>query len=537
MPAHTYGRGFILFYGEADERRDHTDRVRMSLNRIAQHPSLGSGILAAALFAVTLGGTYIYDDHGIILEDKRIAGPGRWDGFWTRPYSEGADRLYRPLISISYAIQWRAHGNRPWAFHLVNVILHALASALVAALGTRLLGLAGGWIAGAIFAVHPAHVEAVANIVGRAELMCAIGMLGAMLLILGPMTHRRAIDVTFCLLLALLSKEQGLLLPPLLWGIWLLLRAPFRGAGEKRSAMILLLLICWVTAGYIVWRETKIGFWWDRADLDWTINPMVITPRHPGGGSAGLDRWLMPSALLGRYIVLLIAPVNLLFEYGPIGWHVEFSDPYLWMGIAVIVLWCALLVLAWWKRDRVAIFLLLALAMTYSMVGNIVALIGVNFAERLMYIPSIFFALLVAMGLQMLPRRAMLALTILLICLGTVRSFAYAIQWNDEIGFLQKRLESQPRSVRLHMALVDAYRKSGRLSEAAVMAERGRALAPDYSRIWWQSGVVAMEQEKFDDAARFFQQSFDLDPDPTISAWMSELSRRAARAATRPRAD
>src|SRR5439155_3187659 len=104
------------------------------------------------------------------------------------------------------------HGNRPWVFHLVNVLLNAVVCALVAELARRLLiygsrdacvasahieqtGDAGvaATIAGLLFVAHPIHVEAVANIVGRAELMCALGAIGAMVLFLHrPMTVARA---------------------------------------------------------------------------------------------------------------------------------------------------------------------------------------------------------------------------------------------------------------------------------------------------------------------------------------------------------
>ncbi|MGB7160425.1 MAG: hypothetical protein WBD40_20325, partial [Tepidisphaeraceae bacterium] len=134
-------------------------------------PALASAALAIALFAITLGGTYIYDDLYIIGLDPRIKDPSLWGQFWTKDYfNGGADNLYRPLVSMSYAVQWQLHGDRPWAFHLVNVLLHALASAGVAELARRLGGLRVGYVAGLLFAAHPVHVEAVANIVGRAEL-------------------------------------------------------------------------------------------------------------------------------------------------------------------------------------------------------------------------------------------------------------------------------------------------------------------------------------------------------------------------------
>jgi len=95
--------------------------------------------------------------------------------------------LYRPLVTQSYAIQrWlggvRAPAFGAWSFHLVNLLLHAGVSAMVAELARRIGGFRVGLFAGILFALHPIHSEAVAGIVGRAELMCAAGVLGAMIL-------------------------------------------------------------------------------------------------------------------------------------------------------------------------------------------------------------------------------------------------------------------------------------------------------------------------------------------------------------------
>ena len=137
-------------------------------------PALISAVLAGAVFAITLGGTYIYDDFDVFQLDNRLHHPVLWGQYWTQSYNGGVDNLYRPLVSMTYAVQWWLHGadeGDAWKFHLVNLLLHAAVTALVAELARRLGGLKLAWIVGLLFAVHPVHVEAVANIVGRAELM------------------------------------------------------------------------------------------------------------------------------------------------------------------------------------------------------------------------------------------------------------------------------------------------------------------------------------------------------------------------------
>src|SRR5256886_10905103 len=80
--------------------------------------------------------------------------------------------VYRPLAIATDALDWSV-GSAGW-FHAVNLMWHIGASVLVAVLARRWAGDAAGLVAGLAFAVHPVHVEAVANVVGRNELMAAV---------------------------------------------------------------------------------------------------------------------------------------------------------------------------------------------------------------------------------------------------------------------------------------------------------------------------------------------------------------------------
>jgi hypothetical protein len=135
----------------------------------AAGPAAAAAVVAIALYAVTLGGTYIYDDVPIVRDDARVHSPEHWKELWSQGYNGGVDNLYRPLTSQSFALEWWLHGDRPWIFHLVNILLHAAAAAGVAELARRLAGIKAAYVAGLLFAVHPIHVEVVAEIVGRAD--------------------------------------------------------------------------------------------------------------------------------------------------------------------------------------------------------------------------------------------------------------------------------------------------------------------------------------------------------------------------------
>lgn len=92
--------------------------------------------------------------------------------FWGTPLSDsGSHGSYRPLCVLSFKLNHLFGGFRPFGYHLVNVLLHCLATGLVVKLSRLLLpnGL-GVAITGALFASHPIHTEAVAGVVGRADL-------------------------------------------------------------------------------------------------------------------------------------------------------------------------------------------------------------------------------------------------------------------------------------------------------------------------------------------------------------------------------
>jgi protein O-mannosyl-transferase len=479
-------------------------------------PALAAAALALALYAITLGGTYVYDDVFIVTEDERLHDPSRWGEYWTTDYfAGGLDKLYRPLVSLSYAVQWWLHGDRPWVFHAVNWVLHAVVSALVAELARRLAGAKAAYVAGLLFAAHPVHVEAVANVVGRSELMCAAGVLGALVLMARrPLTVGRAAGIYGCFVLALLSKEQGMLLPLIL----LLMAGARRVAGRERDApptgttparerqvaLWLAFLLCGTLAGYIVFRENMLRFWWDREQLDWVMNPLVR--------SRGADRWLMPLVLLGRYAALLVAPAKLSIDYGAtvIGWEARWSDPYLWAGVVALGVWVALLVASVVRRAAAAAFCLLALAVTYGLVSNLPTLIGTIFNERLIYLPSAFFLVLLGIGAARLPRRATAAGLVVLLALASGRTFTYARRWNDRLAFYEASLRERPRGIQLYLLLSSEHRNRGELDRAEQVIAEARRVAPDYWLVYNYSALVALARNDLDQAVNYVDRSMAL---------------------------
>lgn len=184
--------------------------------------------LAAAVGAVcflnSLGNGFTYDDIGIIRENPRIRHLDRprdiWLADWWQPTDSEQevlrrrrDRLYRPLTLCTFALNYAVGELRPFGYHAVNVALHAIVCWLVWRFAQRLFGDAtlSTWAA-LLFAVHPVHCEAVANAVGRAEILAALFLLwGLLVLVPARAVPRagRALGAGALFFAALLSKETA----------------------------------------------------------------------------------------------------------------------------------------------------------------------------------------------------------------------------------------------------------------------------------------------------------------------------------------
>lgn len=497
--------------GEFAAARD--DAARIVIDPPPRHarpwlPAALSAALAVLLYAHTLAGTWIYDDLFHAREDPRLADVRLWGQYLTDGYMpSGADRLWRPLVSLSYAVQWNLTGDRAWPFHAVNILLHAAASALVAELARRLSGRRGvALIAGLLFAAHPVHVEGVSYIVGRAESACAVGTLGALVVLLRPLTLRRGLAIYACFLVAIFSKEQGLLLPAMLLPLWPLRRRLISTEpGKSSAARGLTLAVLFSLAAYIVYREHILPWYWDARLLDYATQPMI----H----SAARNRVLIPVALFGRAVALLGLPLKLSPEYGLaiITARQDLRDPYLYLGVLGLMAALAGAWSAYRRRAWTVLFLLFCAALTYFMVAN-VKLIGVVFAERLLYLPSAFLLILAAMALARLPRRATVIVVVLLLIGGSVRTATYAARWNDLFGLYQRSVEENPRSARLRVLLARQLIDRGDFERAQGIINDGLAVAPDYWKLWALAARVAIEQGRLSDAQAFIDRAWMLDP-------------------------
>uniref|UniRef100_A0A6Q2WY81 dolichyl-phosphate-mannose--protein mannosyltransferase n=1 Tax=Esox lucius TaxID=8010 RepID=A0A6Q2WY81_ESOLU len=239
------------------------------------------GAVALVLYLNTLNADFCYDDSRAIKTNQDLLPETPWinilyDDFWgTLLTHSGSHKSFRPLCTLSFRLNHALDGLRPWGFHLVNVGLHAAATGVFTALCRPLLG-GGTWslLAGLLFASHPVHTEAVAGVVGRADVGAALLFLLSLLSYVRGCGGLRAwtwlwmLGSLGCAASSMLWKEQGVtvLAVSAAYDLFIFQRLRFRQALPsvyKRNTSVLLslsILACWgvlLLATRLYWMGNK----------------------------------------------------------------------------------------------------------------------------------------------------------------------------------------------------------------------------------------------------------------------------------------
>lgn len=461
---------------------------------------LACPLLAILLYLPTLGHDFVFDDRAVIAQNPLMSTPGSLVRIVASPYwpdREHGRSLYRPLTSVSFSLNRVAAGGLyPLAFHLVNILLHGAATFLVTLLAFEALpGLRGPLVAGALFAVHPVHVEAVAGIVGRSEILAACGVLGAVL------AHRVAQRA---------SGHAGALWMGAAWA------ASFLGMLAKESATVAVVLCgltdrAFPTAGP-AGRRRLIGLYAGHAAIlglyllvrarvlgglgTGEPIPFVDNPAASAGPLAGR---LTALGAVARYAVLLLWPRRLSadYSYDQIPVVGSFANPLVAAGLLLVL--AAAGGGAWLlRRAPVWGYGLLWVAVSASLTTNLIFFIGTLLAERLMYLPSAGLCLLagcaaVAAGAG---RRGALATAglVLAVAAGAARTLHRLPEWKDDFALYESAARVSPRSTRIRYNLGNAFLRRGEYTPAEENYRAALAIYPEFLDARVNLGMALLQQ-------------------------------------------
>ncbi|MCX6550589.1 MAG: DUF1736 domain-containing protein [Acidobacteria bacterium] len=462
-------------------------------------------LVSGLAFWNSFGAGLILDNIPIILQDTRLRTVG-WQSvhdilthdYW---WPTGDSNLYRPLSTLSYWFNYSVLGNgaNPAGYHAVNLLLHWLNTVLAFLLVRGVTGRAwAALVTAAVLACHPLTVESVTNVVGRADLLAGLSILGGLCLyrqFLGAAGPRRLpwlVGLGIAYIVGVFSKESAVVLPALmLLHDGLLPPAPgaTRTATLRQAAARVLPAYASVLPGFVllVWTRWAVLHGSPLLVQFGGDNPIANAPFWTGAMTA--------VKVAGYYLALFAWPARLSCDYSYngvtlFGWTLASGqDLHAWLAWAAVLALAAVAVI-WWRRQPAVPFFLGLAGIAFLPTSNLLFPIGTVMAERLMYVPlvgltaaavlAIIFAgeRLPAVRSAMTPRRSVAVGMLVAAVIGAlaVRTMIRNEDWTSSMRLWSSAARAVPDSFKVYKALALATMESdpsgGRVDEAIDLAAR-----------------------------------------------------------------
>ena len=482
-------------------------------------------LLCFFVYGNSLKCKFIWDDNFMIRDNELIR---NWSGatkIFTQDIGYGVGQkvgFYRPLQLMTYMLDYSIWKLNPAGYHLTNIFLHLLVGCLVFwLLGLFYVDRFVSLFTSLLFIVHPIHVEAVAYIAGRADILVAFFIVFSFIFYI---KYFRSKNTNFYLIMllsyvgALLSRENSLVFPLLVLSFHLVYKQKLK---FREFFPIVLISIL-----YIIFRLEFIP-----------SHPVIVT-------SSFFERILGFFYALSSYTRILIFPVNLHMEYGLKPFHL--FELKVILGIIILAL-SLLAIIKQKSRDIFVVFLIIWFMVNLLPMSNLYP-ITAYMAEHWLYLPSIgFFSLCVYALYKNIHTKSICLISMLIIIFIfsylTIKQTNY---WLDPINFFKRTLRYAPDSYNLYLNLavayqdmdkpqeaIAAYKKAivldpkklksysnlaalyatlNRTDEAVDILNKALKIKPDNAEMWVNLGVIDSQLGKNQEALRLIKKAIELDP-------------------------
>jgi protein O-mannosyl-transferase len=467
----------------------------MSARRLTA--AVGLVAIAAHLRTLWFGFTEL-DDRDLVVDDQGfLAHPANLLHAFGRSYMHAVDpghAYYRPLVTLSYAIDAQWSGARPFGYHLTNVALHAIACVLFLAV-LRRFAMPGpvAVLAALVFAVHPALAEAVAWIPGRNDSLLAVSALAAWIFFLRDRARASRIDRALHFVffgLALLTKETAVALP-IVWAA----QAVLLGAGSpEREARS--------------WRGEVPSLVYLGG---WTALCGALVLAHGGLEGAGVSAWV----LLRNAPRLMASLGKVVFPFGPTVMSVP-ADLSPWPGgIAALGLAAGARFVPG-VRAPVVVFGLIAFV---ALLVPVLAVPGTLVLDNRLYLPACGVILAMAeiaraaafeRATPVEPRLFVALSGVAVLVLALVTS-GYEESFRDRRAFAREAVAGSPHSPLAHFCLGQSYQLDGDADRALAEYALSLSLGPG-EVVHNNIAVLYMARARWADAERELRDELALDP-------------------------
>lgn len=467
---------------------------------------LGPGLLLLFLtlgaYGAALQAGYVWDDKDYLTENPLVRSLDGLRRIWFTTQTP----QYYPLVFTTFWLEHAIWGLNPFGYHLVNVLLHA-ANALLVWRIFHDLEVRGAWWIGAIFALHPVHVESVAWITERKNVLSGLFYLLALRQYLAfeeQKQLRTYLTAFFLFICALLSKSVTATLPAaILIVLW------FQGKQITRRTVLLLapfFLVGSVSGLFTAWLEVyKVG----AHGAEWDLNL--------------LQRFVLAGRILWFYAFKLIWPAELIFTYPR--WTLNLGDPVQYTALIGV----GLIAFALWVfRDRLGrgpAAGCLFFAVTLAPVLGFLDFYPMRFsfvADHFQYLASVgIIALVVAgaartcekwIGPKEKWRWASTAIGTVLLAVLVVLTWRQAEIYKNAETLYRNTLQKNPGSWMAHNNLGRILFGRGEVEEAARHFRAALALQPNDSEVLNNLGPALYHQGRTSEAMDAFRRSITINP-------------------------
>ena len=505
---------------DADARMPAPPPLRTRIARRGVLPSGGAlllGALVVAVYLPALRAGFVWDDSILVNESVVHEWSGLWN-IWFSPADIEREAHYWPVVYTSFWLEHKLWGLAPLGYHAVNVLLHLVNVLLIWRLLGRLAA-PGAWTVAAVFAVHPLHVESVAWVIERKDVLSALFYLTAALTWIrfteAPRPGRYLLALGL-FTAGLLSKSIVVTLPAalLIWHWW--------QAGRITRTDLTRLAPFFAVA--LAVTAADLAFYSSR-------EPLAL-------GYSLVERVLIAARALWFYAGKLLWPTDLIVIY-PL-WEISAADRVAWTYVLGAA---ALAALLWFGRERFGrgpLAGVLFFAVTLSPVLGFVDYGYMQFslvADRFQYLAGLgVLAVLVGAAAQGASRlqasRKRLAaggLAVVLALLGA-QTWMQARIWRDGVTLFSHIVAYNPDARDAHLNLVGPLADAGRLDEALAAARIGVERRPDNADAHTNLGSVLVRLERWDEADAVLRTALGLDPrHPGLHQNLGEALRRRGR--------
>jgi protein O-mannosyl-transferase len=422
-------------------------------------PALALCLLNVLAYSNSFGTGFTLDNKALILEDARVheASAANVELILQHTYwwPRGESGLYRPFTTLSYLFNYAVlgHGDRPGGYHAINLLLHLGNALLVYALARRLTG--DDWAAltiAAVWSVHPLSTEAVTNIVGRADLLAALGVLGGLLIYIETADSKGVVGFAWLAGLAAMtavgvfSKESAVVIA----GVIGLYEVTWPSGRVSKRWPSLVAVIAPIAV--LLFKRSAVLTAALTAELPFTDNPIV-------GAGFWIGR-LTAVDVMARYLWLTVWPARLSCDYSYAQIPLAGGSPGDWLAV-LFVAGLATGTLSMFRRDRVAFFFGSFAFIACLPASNLLFPAGTIMAERLMYLPSVGLVALAVRTVLALARRSRARpvgpLVVCVIVTGlAIRTWTRNADWLDDVTLWSSAVQQAPRSAKAHRALAEA---------------------------------------------------------------------------------